>query len=154
MGGDGRTATLLDCPEGTAGYARVSGGAREVAGPWEWMPSPRLAMAGVRAFSARALTRGMVALGLRKARGQATHHIVAGGAAAAAPARAVLERFGIGVDDAVNGLFLETGRHQRIHTGAYYAEVNSRLSGATSRSDVIEILGQIGGEIAEGVFPR
>ncbi len=69
--------------------------------------------------------------------GAATHHIVAGGAEAAAPARAVLQRFGIGINDAVNGVFLPASRaapnaagaavHSTVHTRAYYQAVNEAL---------------------------
>jgi hypothetical protein len=85
--------------------------------------------------------------------GSAAHHIVAGGAEAAAPARAVLERFGIGINDAANGVFLPASRaapnaagaavHSTVHTRGYYQAVNEALSQATTRAEALEALGAL-----------
>jgi RHS repeat-associated protein len=55
MGGDGATDTLMDCPPGTAGYQRVSGGVEEAIGPGEVLG----AVAGG-AMLVRSLTRKAV----------------------------------------------------------------------------------------------
>ncbi|MFO0228680.1 AHH domain-containing protein, partial [Gemmatimonas sp.] len=88
--------------------------------------------------SSRALGRALEAAGYARPPGAAAHQIVASGAKRAAPARAVLERFGIGINDAANGAFLRSGVHARIHTNAYYDAVNSALSQATTRQEVLE----------------
>lgn len=85
--------------------------------------------------------------------GSAAHHIVAGGAKAAVPARAALQRFGIGVNDAANGVFLPASRaapnaagaavHSTVHTRAYYQAVNNALGQATTRAEALEVLGAL-----------
>jgi DNA-binding NtrC family response regulator len=76
----------------------------------------------------------------------------AGSAAKAAPARAVLERLGIGIDDASNGTFLQSNVHARIHTDAYYAAVNRALAQATTRQEALEVLSAIRQTILSGGF--
>lgn len=85
--------------------------------------------------------------------GAAAHHIVAGEAAAAAQTRAVLHRFGIGMNEAVSGVFLPASRvsanplsaavHSTLHTSAYYQAVNQMLGAATTRAEALEALGAI-----------
>lgn len=67
------------------------------------------------------------------------HHIVAQRAGSlneprrapkAAPARAILARFGILVNDPGNLVGLTTGFHRRLHTTAYYAAVNKTVEEA------------------------
>lgn len=84
--------------------------------------------------------------------GFVTHHIVAGKAAGAAKARAVLRKFGIGIDDAANGVYLPgskaaqtaAGTSATIHAGghsdAYYAFVNRMLESASTREEVEAVL--------------
>lgn len=90
--------------------------------------------------SSRMLGRALEAAGHARPPGSAAHHIVAGGAQRAAPARAVLDRFGIGINDAANGAFLPSGVHARIHTNAYYDAVNGALSQATTRQEALQVL--------------
>lgn len=80
------------------------------------------------------------------------HHIVAGMAEAAAPARNVLEKFGIGINDAENGVFLPgpsvlnpmgAAFHRPLHSGAYYRTVNDILDYATTRQEAIDALNGI-----------
>lgn len=63
------------------------------------------------------------------AAGAAAHHIVAGGAKKAAEA----QRFDIGINEASNGVFLQSGVQAQIHTSAYYEAVNAALMQATTR---------------------
>jgi hypothetical protein len=56
--------------------------------------------------SSRVLGRALEAAGHFRPPSSAAHHIVAGTAKIAADARAALRRFGIALDDAVNGVFL------------------------------------------------
>ena len=90
--------------------------------------------------SSRSLGRALEAAGHVRPPGSAAHHIVAGNAARAAPARAVLDRFGIGINDAANGAFLPGNVHSRIHKNAYYEAVNSALSQATTRQEALQVL--------------
>jgi RHS repeat-associated protein len=100
--------------------------------------------------SGRALGQALEAAGFARPAGSAAHHIVAGGAEAAAPARAALERFGIGIHDAANGVFLPATRdapnaagaavHSTLHTRAYYQAVNDALGQAATRQEAIEVL--------------
>jgi hypothetical protein len=95
--------------------------------------------------SSRALGRALEAAGHARPAGSAAHHIVAGNAPAAAQARAVLQRFGIGINDAINGVFLPATRaapnatgaaaHSTVHTNAYYQTVNQMLGAATTRAE-------------------
>jgi hypothetical protein len=103
--------------------------------------------------SSRALGRALEAAGHVRPPGAATHHIAAGSAKAAAPARAALERFGIGINDAANGVFLPPNVHAPLHTNAYYDAVNSALGQATTRQEALEVLDTIGRGIAVGTFP-
>ncbi|MCB9654684.1 MAG: AHH domain-containing protein [Deltaproteobacteria bacterium] len=75
----------------------------------------------------------------------AAHHIVADNAPAAAQTRAILQRFGIGINDAANGVFLPARRaapsaagaalHSPAHTNAYDQTVNRMLGAATPRAE-------------------
>ena len=63
--------------------------------------------------------------------GNAAHHIVAGNSAKSAEARAILQKYGVDINDATNGVFLptvkdvaESAYHPSLHTNAYYDEVN------------------------------
>jgi hypothetical protein len=61
---------------------------------------------------------------------QQAHHIVAQGARAAAPARAVLARVGIGINSARNGAAMRTAGHIITHTKEYYATINRAVISA------------------------
>ena len=76
------------------------------------------------------------------------HHL--GGSDARQPAAAVLAQFGIGINDAANGVFLPATRaslnmigatvHSTVHTRAYYQHVNEMLRQVTSRQEALEVL--------------
>jgi RHS repeat-associated protein len=103
--------------------------------------------------SSRALGRTLESAGYTRPPGSAAHHIVAGRAAAAGPARAVLKRFGIGINDAANGVFLPANRaapnaagaavHSTLHSNLYYQTVNQMLGAATTRAEAEAALGSI-----------
>jgi len=113
--------------------------------------------------SSRALARYLEISGVKRPPGYAAHHIVAGDAAAAVEARSVLNRFGIGINDAVNGVFLPANRatqviagktfHSTLHTDAYFEAVNEALREATTKQEVIEILRRIGKALEAGEYP-
>jgi hypothetical protein len=97
--------------------------------------------------SSRVLGQALESAGFVRAPESAAHHIVAANAARAAPARAVLEKFGISLDDAANGVFLPAKVHNRIHTNAYFDKVNNALSQASTRGEALEVLEALKGEI-------
>lgn len=113
--------------------------------------------------SSRVLGANLEAAGAVRPAGSAAHHIVAGSAARAAEARAVLQRYGIDINDAGNGVFLParmtspnpTGAavHSTIHTNAYYAEVNSLLGQATTRGEALDALAYVRSQLLSGGFP-
>ena len=110
---------------------------------------PVLGKIAVIASSSR-LAAALVKAGLSRPAQSAAHHIVAGAAEAAAPARQVLERFGIGIDEAVNGVFLPTAQHAALHTNEYYQAINSALAAAATREEAIGILDAIGQSLRGG----
>lgn len=84
----------------------------------------------------------------------AAHHIVAGSAPEAQEAREILEKYGIDINSAENGVFLPTVKgvssaayHPSLHTTLYYRIVNRLLRNASSREDVIDILDSIREEL-------
>lgn len=95
--------------------------------------------------SSKALGQSLEAAGHARLPGSAAHHIVAGNAPAALRAREVLRRFGIGINDAANGVFLPASRaipnaagaavHSTVHTNSYYMTVNQTLATATTRAE-------------------
>jgi RHS repeat-associated protein len=103
--------------------------------------------------SSRVLGRALEAAGHLRPADAAAHHIAAGSARAADPARAVLGRFGIGINEAANGMFLPRAVHTHLHTNAYYDAVNLALGQATTRQEALEALGAIRADLARGIFP-
>lgn len=89
----------------------------------------------------------------------AAHHIVAGSSRKAVEARAILYKFDVDINDAVNGVFLPTVKnvtdaayHPSLHTDAYYRKVTEALMPANSRDDVIDILEDIAEQLQRGTF--
>lgn len=89
----------------------------------------------------------------------AAHHIVAGSSPKAAEASAILQRYGIDINDSANGVFLPTVRdvaegayHPSLHTNAYYDKINKLLGGATYKEDVLDILEFVSNELSSGSF--
>jgi RHS repeat-associated protein len=104
--------------------------------------------------SSKKLGENMVKSGIKRGVGEAAHHIVAGNAAKAAPARVILKKFGIGINDAANGMFLKTSQHVTQHTNKYYAAINKALAQAQNKNDVLKILQDISHQIKNGTFPK
>ncbi len=102
--------------------------------------------------------------------GHAAHHMVLkrGGGHWGEVAREELERLGIGINDADNGVPLPgTNRprgtvdeptggpyHGTIHTQAYYREIAERLGRAQTEEEGREALRQIRQDIIDGTFPH
>jgi hypothetical protein len=101
----------------------------------------------------RALIRALIRLGFPRGASDDAHHIVARNARPADPARKVLERLGIGIDDPANGVFLPKAQHQHLHSPEYYTAINRALAGATTKSEAEEILRSIARKLDEGTFP-
>jgi len=89
------------------------------------------------------LARNMAKAGNPVAKGEEeAHHLVAQRAAAAQPARDVLQRVGIGIHDAENGAAAKTAVHAGTHTADYYGRVNQAMQGAENagKDAVISVL--------------
>lgn len=78
----------------------------------------------------------------------------------AAGARKNLEKYGVGINDAENGVFLAieegkgTSNHTTLHTANYYRNVENMLKNATSKQEVINILDTIRQQLINGTFPH
>jgi hypothetical protein len=102
--------------------------------------------------SSQILGRNLKKADFKRGDNEAAHHIVAGTAKKAAPARAILRREGIGINDADNGVFLPYELHYRIHTNVYYAAVNREITNAAPGT-VRDVLAGIRRRILAGTFP-
>ena len=113
--------------------------------------------------SSRALGVALEASGVPRPAGYAAHHIAAGADPRAAIARGILSKFGIGINDAINGVFLSANQatqviagetiHSILHTKEYYDAVNDALKTATTRQEVIDTLRRISQTLQAGDFP-
>jgi len=89
--------------------------------------------------------------------------MVAGSSKRAEGARKVLQKFGIDINDARNGLFLPsnlastnpTGVAVRsvTHTSEYYNAVNQLLRRATTKEEALQALQHIRSKLLSGGFP-
>ncbi len=112
--------------------------------------------------SSRLLRQNMIDIGIEVPNyPNAAHHIVAGNSPKAAEARAILQKYGIDINAPVNGVFLPMVKdvtkgayHPSLHTNVYFEEVNSLLSGATSKQDVLDILNYISESLQNGSFTK
>ena len=110
--------------------------------------------------SSRVLRRNLIAAGVEVPNyPNAAHHIVAGNSAKAAEARAILQKYGVDINDAANGTFLPTVKdvtdgayHPSLHTDSYYRRVTELLSSAKSKEDVLDILNDIAEQLQNGTF--
>lgn len=106
------------------------------------------------------LARALAAAGHVRPPGTAAHHIVAGSSRYGAHARAILQRFGIGINDAANGVFLPASRaapngagaavHSTLHTSTYYQTVNNLLGRASTRAEAEAALEAIRQKLLSG----
>ncbi|MGW5360231.1 AHH domain-containing protein [Actinopolymorpha pittospori] len=80
--------------------------------------------------------------------------------------REILERFGIHVDEPINGTWLPHGRntakypnphgkspHQPTHREAYYNALYNRLKGCRTEQEVLDVLDFVRGKLNEGIWP-
>jgi A nuclease family of the HNH/ENDO VII superfamily with conserved AHH len=100
---------------------------------------------------------------VKRPAGCQARHIVAGNDPPAEFARGVLKRFGIGINEAANGVFLPADKatqviagktvHASLHTNAYYEAANNALKGLTTKQQVIDKLSSIAQALEAGEFP-
>ena len=92
------------------------------------------------------------ALGNKPDGAYAAHHIVPGkdGGSVGDEARAILKKFGIGINDADNGVWLPQSIHRGRHHKAYIDVVLRRLQNATNANDAKAILHSIATDLANG----
>ena len=108
------------------------------------------------------LARNLASSGAVRQAGEAAHHIVARAAERAAPARDALQRVGVQINDAVNGVLLpaskdyvgQAANHLTLHTKEYYDAVNKAMENVQTRQQAIEVLGKIAEKLQSGTFPR
>ncbi|MCK2251463.1 AHH domain-containing protein [Crossiella sp. S99.1] len=114
--------------------------------------------------NARELAKNLAKQGeTRPGPGWQAHHIVPSTAKKAAPAQALLKRFGIDINDARNGIYLPqnpqisnpkgVGTHNKTFRDAYYKAVNNELAQARSADEVFEILAKIRNSLKVGNWP-
>jgi YD repeat-containing protein len=103
--------------------------------------------------SAYKLRKNMCAVGVTKPEFGChhAHHVVAVAAPRAQPARDVLARVGIDINDAANGLFVPCDKHGRLHTNDYYDAVNLSITG-TTKAQVLVQLGIVRAAITSGTL--
>jgi hypothetical protein len=108
------------------------------------------------------LDKNMQAAGIVRPTDTAAHHIVAANDPRAARARGILAGAGIGINDAVNGVYLPANQnapnptganvHSPLHTRRYHQEVETRLLNRGNQS-VQSVLQQIRQDLQNGTFP-
>ncbi|MFI9200679.1 polymorphic toxin-type HINT domain-containing protein [Streptomyces sp. NPDC053048] len=113
--------------------------------------------------NAKILGDNMEAAGTVRPPETAAHHMVASTSPKAAAGRQQLAKFGIDINDAVNGVFLPRGSksvnptgasvHSRIHTNDYYATVNKLIGGARNRSEATDVLNHMRRQLLGGYWP-
>jgi hypothetical protein len=114
-------------------------------------------------WSSKRLAKALIRAGKVRPDGADAHHIVAGGHEWAEPARKVLAKVGIKLDEAVNGVFLPATKNSpnplgsQVHRPlsnieAYYKKVNSALEGLTTRKAVEAKLQEIAQQLTNGTF--
>ncbi|CAM3353503.1 Rhs core protein [Escherichia coli] len=132
---------------------------RYVPNPLGWIDQyglagcPRaLARAMKRANRNLAKSAGYMNRAWYKFKGSAAHHIVAWDAPRALGARKILEKYGIHIDSAENGIFLKHvdpnslqpgSYHRVIHTNKYYADVEARLADAAKANGKQGVLDEL-----------
>jgi hypothetical protein len=103
----------------------------------------------------------MVAAGRTANPGDAAHHIVPSTHRLGDQARTALNRAGMGVNDAANGVFVSQALHAPLHTTRYMQEVERRIlqaygsasTRAGRRAAITQALDDISKLILKGKFP-
>lgn len=96
-------------------------------------------------------------MGVGSTPGEEAHHIVPSthGRQSAREACKILNRLGIDINAADNGVLLPKSIHDGLANDYTYMDtVFQELTNATTRSEAIEILEEIGQKLLAGQFPR
>ena len=157
LGAQAATSTAVQAGNCLASFAEVTGfGAASATATAATATAAGAGSAAVvteEVASSATLAKNMIDSGIARPIQTAAHHIIAGAAKLAEPARAVLAKFGISINSAVNGVFLPantssanvTGAtiHSTLHTKEYYEIVNQMITACTSKQEVIDTLNKI-----------
>ncbi|MFE0132444.1 DUF6531 domain-containing protein [Streptomyces sp. NPDC059037] len=122
-----------------------------------------LGLAATCSSNAKILGDNMVAAGIPRPVETAAHHMVASTSKKAAAARAQLQRHGIDINDADNGVFLPKGSaspnpngtavHSKVHTNKYYDTVNYLMSGTRNADEARDVLKYMRAGMLAGPWP-
>jgi hypothetical protein len=115
--------------------------------------------------STRKLARNMEKAGIVREANTAAHHIVPAALKkfpGGEKAREILTKFGIGVENAANGVYLpskfddavKAAYHGSLHSKKYLEEVEKRLRKARSKEEALIALDQIRKDLLAGTFPH
>ena len=117
--------------------------------------------------NSKKLGKHMEAIGsLKPAKEFEAHAIISGGSEYARSARILLARYGIRIDDPVNGVWLpnfkknvphvkmpHAAAHRTIHTPQYYVNLLAVLDLSDSKEDVTRVLSKVRERLIQGRFP-
>ena len=157
IGAQGATSTALQAGNCLASFTEVTGiGATTVT------TATTGTTAIVKSASSDKLAQNLINSGETRPMQSAAHHIVAGAAKLAQPARDILAKFNISINDTANGVFLPANSnsvnnlgatiHSTLHTTNYYETVNSMLTACTTKQEVLETLNTIKTMLQNGEF--
>lgn len=113
--------------------------------------------------SSTKLANALIAANIKRPAGTDAHHIVALGHKLAIRSREILAKFGVKLDEAVNGVFLPSNLKSPNPNGAivhatlgnkrlYYEKVEAFLEQAKSKNDLIKRLAKIRETLENGTF--
>jgi hypothetical protein len=114
--------------------------------------NPRTAAAQLSAAEHRTLLRSSLLMDGLMSSSQEAHHIVALEDPRFAAARQQLNRLGIGIDDAINGVGLDPTYHARLHTNQYAIEVTTRILNADTKAQGEQVLSSIAQDLISHDF--
>ncbi|MGL5853261.1 MAG: AHH domain-containing protein, partial [Phycicoccus sp.] len=164
--GLGLDGTVVGAPAGVAVGAASTAGilyGRELVVAALARAVTRGAFARLSAPSSRVLGTNLERAGVIRPVESAAHHIVPGAHRQSTGSRTILERFGIDINDAGNGVFLPSSStslnptgaavHAKIHGTRYHQEVERLLSQARTPEEALETLAYIRSRLLAGGFP-
>jgi hypothetical protein len=93
------------------------------------------------------LARNMARAGRGVRQGDQAHHIIAENSKFARPARTLLKKFKIDINDPANGVGLPKDFHIGVHNRTYYNTINQMARSWTTRQEALEGLRTIGSEL-------
>lgn len=95
-------------------------------------------------------------MGVGDTPGKEPHHIVpsTNQNPYARACREILNKYGIDINQKINGLLLDSKYNKQLNSSAYMKAVYEELKFATSKEEVMEILERIARQIVDGTFPH